>query len=93
MRWTRCSGVDGGCRRVDLSVDLAGDVAFEAADDLAFRHALLRPSLDVGAGACITADACHDDPVEGSVGLAVATAVQPPAPSLSRGLLDRADAA
>jgi hypothetical protein len=74
-----------------LPVDLAGHVAFETADDLAFRHALLRASFEVGARAGVSA--CHDDAVEGGVGLAVAAAVQPSSPDLSGELLDGADAA
>lgn len=57
-------------------VDFAGDVAFEAADDVAFGDAVCGAALDVGAGAGAVAHADDDDAVEGGVGLAVAAAVE-----------------
>ena len=58
-------------------VDLAGDVAFEAADDLALALALAGAPLDVGLGRLVVAHADEDDPVERRVGLAVAASVEP----------------
>src|SRR5690606_19375637 len=60
----------------DDLVELAGDVAFEAADDLLLGLALLGASFHVGAGAGVPAQAAEHDPVEGGVGLAVAASVQ-----------------
>ena len=52
----QCSGAEEG-------VDLAGDVAFEHPDDLAFAETFLGAAGDVGAGAGIAAHAAdHDDP-------------------------------
>jgi hypothetical protein len=56
-------------------------------------HALFRASFQVTLCAGVSAEACHDDAVEGGVGLAVAPAVQPSSPGLSGGLLDGAGAA
>lgn len=57
------------------AVDLAGDVALEAADDLGLGQALGGAPLDVGAGGCVVAHADQHDAIEGGVGLAVAAAV------------------
>jgi hypothetical protein len=56
-------------------VDLAGDMAFEAADVLALALALVGAPLDVGLGRLVVAHADEDDPVERRVGLSVAAAV------------------
>ena len=58
----------GLCER---GVDLAGDVAFEAAHDLAFALALAGAAVDVGPGRLVVAHADEDDAVERGVGLAV----------------------
>jgi hypothetical protein len=73
-----------------LTVDLTGDVAFETADDLAFRHALFRAAFEVETCPGIAAQAGYDDAVEGGVGLPVSSAVQPATLGLSGGLLDGA---
>jgi len=57
-------------------VDLAGDVALEAAEDLSLGLAFGRASLRVGAGALAVAQAADGDEVECSVGLAVAAVVE-----------------
>ena len=62
-----------GAQRV---VDLAGDVALEAAHDLALGLAFGGASLRVGAGALAVAQAADGDQVQGSVGLAVAAVVE-----------------
>src|SRR4029453_1460222 len=46
----------GGLRSWEGGVDLSGDVALEAADDLAFAEAFGGASLDVGAGGLVVAD-------------------------------------
>src|SRR5690606_8523200 len=60
----------------DELVELAGDVAFEAADDLLLGHAVFGASFHVGAGAGVPAQAADGDPVERFVGLSVAAAVE-----------------
>src|SRR5690606_2753378 len=60
----------------DELVELAGDVAFEAADDLLLGQAVFGASFHVGAGAGVPAQAADDDPVERFVGLSVAAAVE-----------------
>src|SRR5690606_14532949 len=60
----------------DELVELAGDVAFEAADDLLLGQAVFGASFHVGAGAGVPAQAADGDPVERFVGLSVAAAVE-----------------
>ena len=57
-------------------VDLAGEVAFQAADDLAFALALAGAPFDVVLGGLVVAQADEHDPVERGVGLAVAASVE-----------------
>src|SRR6266496_1561519 len=80
----------GLCER---GVDLAADVAFEAALDLAFALALAGAAVDVGPGRLVVAHADEDDAVECGVGLAVAAPVEPVAVCLARGGVDRGGAA
>src|SRR6266516_2637235 len=80
----------GLCER---GVDLAGDVAFEAAHDLTFALALAGAAVDVGRGGLLVAHADEDDAVECGVGLAVAAPVEPVAVCLARGGVDRGGAA
>src|SRR4029453_7143468 len=64
-------------------VDLAGQIALDAAHDLGFGQAFLAPSVDIGAG---TGTKPHPDPdgqVQGPVGVAVPAAVQPVAVGLA----------
>ena len=75
------------------AVKLAGDVALERADDLAFGAALGGAALDVGAGAGVVDHAHHDDAPERVVCAAVATAVESLAGGQSRRSVDRGDAA
>src|SRR6266496_4406527 len=74
----------GRCREVEVGevgtegvVELAGDVALEAADDLGFAQALGGAAVGVGAGASTVAEPADGDQVERSVGLAVAAAAEP----------------
>src|SRR5712692_5356306 len=69
----------------ERGVDLAGDVALQAADDLALGLALAGAPRDVLSGRLVPAHADEDDAVEGGVGLAVAAAVEPVADRLARG--------
>ena len=57
-------------------VDLAGDVALEAADDFLLRQALFGAPLDVGAGGGVGAHPGDHDPPQGVVGLPVTAAVE-----------------
>ena len=55
-------------------VELAGDVALEAADDLAFGESFVGPAFYVGAGGFVVSQSHDGDDVEGAVGLSVAAA-------------------
>src|SRR3712207_6246126 len=79
-------------RGAEMAEDLAGDVAFEAADDLGLGLALDRAPADVVEGRRMAAHA-RDDAVQGGVGLAVAAAVEPVPVGLAAGGRDRAGAA
>src|ERR1700751_939986 len=57
----------------EIGVDFAGDVALQAADDLAFVEAFVGPSFDVGAGGFVVTHADDGDDVERAVGLSVST--------------------
>src|SRR3954471_18789834 len=88
----------GGCGEagevgVEGVVDLAGDVALEAADDFGLGLALAAAALGVGAGAGAVAQAADRDHVEGAVGVAVAAVVEPVAGRASAAGRDRAGAA
>jgi hypothetical protein len=58
-------------------VDLAGDVAFQASDDLGFGEAFPRPSFDVSARPGVIAEPAENDDVEGVVCAAVAASIEP----------------
>ena len=55
--------------------DLAGNIAFEAADDLALTQPLSGAAKHVCPGAGIVTKPNHDDAVERRIGLAVTPAV------------------
>ncbi len=74
-------------------MDLAGDVALEAAHDLALRFAFASPPLGVGAGAVAVAKPADGDQVQRAVGLTVAARVEAMTGGLARGGRDRACAA
>src|SRR4029453_18964312 len=65
-------------------VDLAGQVALDAAHDLRFGQAFLGPPFDIGAGAGTEPHPDHHGQVQGPVGVAVAAAVQPVPAGLAR---------
>jgi hypothetical protein len=75
--------------RDDDLVELAGDVALEASDDLFLGQAVFGASFHVGAGAEIPAQAAEHDAVERFVGLTVAAAVEAVAVGLAGGGGDR----
>src|SRR5712691_7396605 len=70
-RWLEAGEI--GVERV---VELAGDVALEAADDLAFGEAFGGAAGGVGAGAGAVAESADGDHVQRLVGAAVAAAVE-----------------
>ena len=60
----------------ELFVDLSGDVALGAADDLFLGAVFGGSSGDVGAGAVAVGHAHEGDTPQGSVGVAVAASVE-----------------
>src|SRR5438309_11697129 len=96
--WRRGRGCprERGCWRggwCECVVDLAGDVAFEAADDFAFAFAFGRAAGDVVDGGLVKAHAHDDGAVERAVGLSVSAVVESVALRHSRAGGDRAGAA
>src|SRR6266852_3082645 len=61
----------------EVGVDLAGDVALEAADDLGLGLPFRGAPLGVGARRGMRAQAGEYDPPQGVIGLAVAAGVEP----------------
>ena len=57
--------------------DFAGNIPLETADDLALAQSLAGAAKHVCPGAGIVTKPYQDDVVEGRIGLAVATAVEP----------------
>ena len=66
-----------GWRGQEQGVDLAGDVALEAAQDLAFAEAFGGAALDVASGWLVVPQSGYRDDVEGAVGGAVAASAEP----------------
>jgi len=69
--------VSSGHRGVEAAVELAGDVALEAAADFRIGLAFCSAPGDVGMGARAGAPASQEDVVEGAVEEPVAAAVEP----------------
>ena len=63
--------------RAQVRIDLAGDVALQAADDLGLGLSFFRAAFDVGAGGRVRSHPGEHDPPQGMVGLPVTTAVEP----------------
>src|SRR5919112_4144292 len=80
-------------RAGELSVEFAGDVALEAATDLARGLSLGGASLDVRPGPGTAADPGQRDGVDGAVQRSVAAAVEPMPDDPAAAGRDRADAA
>src|SRR5688572_7983039 len=78
------------CR--ERAVDLAGDVALEAADDLGLGLALGGAALCVCSGALAVAQAADGDHVQRAVGVAVAAVVEAVTVGASGGCRDWAGA-
>ena len=85
------SGSAGG--GAEVGIDLAGDVALQAADDFFLGFSFGCAAFGVGAGSRVRAQAGEHDPPQGVVGLAVAAGVEPAADGLARGCRDRGGAA
>src|SRR6266550_8423655 len=74
-------------------VDLAGDVALEAADDLELGMALGGAPSDVVLGGLVDAQAGDNDQVQGAVGVAVTAPIEPVPLGLAGGGAQRCDTA
>ena len=61
----------------EISKDLTSDVAFEAAYDFGFGLALGDASADVVQRRLVTAHTGDDYPIEGGIGLPIASSVEP----------------
>ena len=61
----------------DALVDLAGEEAFEAPDDLAFGPAISGAACDVVAGRLVKSHPDDDGSIEGGVGLSMAAPIEP----------------
>ena len=68
----QCWGFGLVSGRFDEGEYFAGDVTFQAADDVSFAFALLGASFEVFLGGCLPSKAGEDDAVERGVGLPVA---------------------
>jgi len=83
--------LSGGSAQV--GIDLAGDVALQAADDFLLGLSFGCAAFDVGAGGRVRAHAGEHDPPQGVAGLAVTARVEPAADGLTRRCRDRCGAA
>src|SRR2546427_4579056 len=77
---------------LEESVEVAGELTFDAAHRLGFALAAGEQALVVGAGFGVAADACAGDHVQGPVQLPVAAAVEAVATLGAARALDRARA-
>src|SRR3546814_4950001 len=77
------SGHRGCFRPAQLGEDFPDDVAFQAAYDLAFAFSFLGTFADIGKRWLVVAHANDRNPVQGGIGLSVATAIKPEPISLS----------
>src|SRR3984957_3314586 len=72
----RPGGLGMSAAGAQVVVDLSGDVALLAADDLFLGQSFFGAPGDVGAGGRVVAHPGDDDPPQGVVGLAVAAGVE-----------------
>ena len=63
--------------RAQVRIDLTGDVALQAADDLGLGLSFFGAAFDVGAGGRVRSHAGEHDPPQAMVGLPVAAGVEP----------------
>jgi hypothetical protein len=87
------SAVEGFEVGAEAVVGLAGDVALEAAEDLASVEAVGGPFCRVGAGALAVAESADRDHVEGAIGLSIAAVVEAVAGGAAGAGWDRGGAA
>jgi hypothetical protein len=88
----------GGTRRYSdrtyqQSVQLAGDVALQAAQDLFFAETFLGAALDVTLGRGIGGHPDNSDHPQSTIGIAVAATIEAMPVLTSRGSVDRANPA
>src|SRR3954449_1652521 len=76
-----------------MGEDLPCDVALEAAHYLRLRLSLCGATADIVDSGLVAAHSCDDDPVEGGIGLAIASAIQSMTAGLAAGRRHRAGAA
>lgn len=76
-----------------MSIDLAGDVALQDADDFALGAPLLHSALEIGFRVRVVGDPHHDDAPQCAVGLAVTATVETMSCDPARGRLDGRHAA
>src|SRR4051812_40590304 len=67
-----------------MGEDLPRDVALEAAHDLRLRLSFCGATADIVDIGLVAAHPSNDDPVEGGIGLAIASAVEPVTAGLCR---------
>ena len=72
-----CRGDAGGGESGEEPEDFAGDIALEATDDLSLAHPFPSAALHVGPSSWVVAQSHDYDPIEGCVGPAVASAIEP----------------
>src|SRR5450755_1141540 len=77
LLWMSSHRCDGCVVGQDGLVEGAGEVAFQAADDLLLGHAFLGAPVHVGAGFGVVPEPAQHDPVQGRVRVPVAAAGQP----------------
>jgi hypothetical protein len=92
VNWVRGPGFRSWSWYEDV-VDLAGDVAFQASDDLGFGESFLGSALGVDAASWVVAEAVEHDDVEGVVGVAVAASVESVSVDTAAAGRDRRDTA
>src|ERR1019366_9434165 len=59
-----------------MSIDLAGDVALQYADDFGLGAPFFDPTLEVGRGLGVMGNADHGDAPQGAVGLTITAAIE-----------------
>ena len=76
-----------------MSIDLAGDVALQYADDFGLGAPFLDPTLEVGRGLGVMGNADHGDAPQRAVGLTITAAIESMTRYLPRRRLQRRHAA
>ena len=71
------SGDAAGHESREECEDFAGDIPFEATNDLSLAYPFPSAALHVGPSSRVVAQTDDDDPIEGGVGPTVASAIKP----------------